>query len=131
MPQQPQPVAPIYQPEVAARAIVEAAVRPRRDAWVGLPTIYTIVGNRVAPAFMDWYLGRTGVSGQQTDEEGERFGSNVFEPRDATEDRGAHGSFDEKSHDRDFVSVIGDARHAALKVPTAVLGGVARVLGKR
>jgi NAD(P)-dependent dehydrogenase (short-subunit alcohol dehydrogenase family) len=127
MPQHPQPVPPIYQPEVAARAIVEAALHPRRDAWVGLPTVYTILGNRVAPAFMDWYLGRTGVSGQQTDEAAERLGSNVFEPRDADTDRGAHGSFDDKSHDRDFVSVIGDARHAALKVPAAALGAVGKV----
>jgi len=68
LPHQPQPVPPIYQPEVAAAAIVDAAVRPRRELWVGGSTVATILGNRLAPGLADRYLARTGYEAQQTDE---------------------------------------------------------------
>ena len=55
----PRPVAPVYQPEVAARAIVWAAAHDRREVWVGLPTVYTIWGQRLAPWLAGWYLART------------------------------------------------------------------------
>ena len=97
----PQPVAPIFQPELAGRAIAYLAEHPRRNMWVGVSTAYTILGNRVAPWFLDWYLGKTGVSGQVTQEKGPRFGSNVDEPRDEHADRGSHGMFDAKAHDSD------------------------------
>jgi NAD(P)-dependent dehydrogenase (short-subunit alcohol dehydrogenase family) len=97
----PQPVAPIFQPELPARAVRFVAEHPRRTMWVGASTAYTILGNRVAPWFLDWYLGRTGVKGQLSDQDGPRYGSNVFEPKDATIDRGAHGMFDDKAHERD------------------------------
>jgi NAD(P)-dependent dehydrogenase (short-subunit alcohol dehydrogenase family) len=97
----PQPVAPVFQPELAARAVAHVAEHPRRNMWVGVSTAYTILGNRVAPWFLDWYLARTTVKGQLTEEPGPRYGSNVFEPRDEVEDRGSHGMFDDKAHDRD------------------------------
>jgi NAD(P)-dependent dehydrogenase (short-subunit alcohol dehydrogenase family) len=97
----PMPVPPIFQPEAAARAIRFVAEHRRRDMWVGVPTAYTILGNRVAPWFLDWYLGRTGVKGQLSPDDAPRFGSNVFEPRDAEADRGAHGAFDELAHPHD------------------------------
>ena len=59
----PQPVPPIYQPEVAARAIAYAAEHPRRELWVGLPTVYTILGEKFASGLMDRYLGRTNEQG--------------------------------------------------------------------
>jgi short-subunit dehydrogenase len=62
----PMPVPPIYQPEVAARAVAHVAEHPRRTTWVGLPTALTILGNRVAPALLDWYLAKTNVKGQQS-----------------------------------------------------------------
>lgn len=97
----PMPVPPIFQPEVAARAVRHMAEHPRRNMWVGLPTAYTILGNRVAPWFLDRYLGRTGIKGQLTDEAGPRLGSNVQQPRDDDRDVGAHGMFDAKAHARD------------------------------
>src|SRR5918911_620229 len=63
---EPQPVAPIYQPEVAARANAWAAENRRRQLWVGRPTTLTIVGNWFAPRIQDWYLAKTGYGGQQT-----------------------------------------------------------------
>jgi NAD(P)-dependent dehydrogenase (short-subunit alcohol dehydrogenase family) len=97
----PMPVPPIFQPELPARAVRFVAEHPRRTMWVGASTAYTILGNRLAPWFLDWYLGRTGVKGQLSDQDGPRYGSNVHEPKDATTDRGAHGMFDDKAHDRD------------------------------
>jgi len=94
-------VPPIFQPELPARAVRFVSEHPRRTMWVGASTAYTILGNRVAPWFLDWYLGRTGVKGQLSDAEGPRFGSNLFAPRDDTADRGAHGMFDDKAHERD------------------------------
>jgi NAD(P)-dependent dehydrogenase (short-subunit alcohol dehydrogenase family) len=97
MPDHPQPVAPILEPETVAKAIRSSAEHPRRNTWVGIATVYTVLGNRVAPGFMDWYLGRTGVDSQQTDEDAPEWGSNVFEPQDQDEDRGARGAFSDTS----------------------------------
>ena len=96
----PQPVPPIYQPEIAARAIVHAAAHPRRELWVGLPTVYTILGEKVASGFMDRYLGRTNEQAQQTDvpiDPATRRDNLFAQPPG---DPGAHGRFDDraKSH---------------------------------
>lgn len=95
------PVPPIFQPELAARAIVHLAQHPRRNMWVGFSTAYTILGERLAPKLLDLYLGRTGVKAQQTEAELPTWGSNLFEPRDADVDRGARGGFDDQAHARD------------------------------
>jgi short-subunit dehydrogenase len=99
MPKQPQPVPPVYSPEVAARAVYWAAHHRRREVYVGLPTVYTILGNKVAPWLAERYLARTAVKGQQTDKplNGDRP-DNLFEP--VARDEGAHGPFDGKAHDR-------------------------------
>ena len=103
MPRGPRPVAPVYQPEVAARAIVWASDHPqRRELWVGGSTAMTILGSRLAPgALVDRYLARTGFDGQQTDEpagEERRRRDYLFEPLPG--DHGAHGDFDGESSDR-------------------------------
>jgi short-subunit dehydrogenase len=66
MPRQPKPMGTIYQPEVAAEAVFRAASTRPREYWVGLSTALTVVGNMILPNFMDWYLGRTSVQGQET-----------------------------------------------------------------
>jgi NAD(P)-dependent dehydrogenase (short-subunit alcohol dehydrogenase family) len=98
MSKHPMPVPPIFQPELPAKAIAFLAEHPRRNMWVGASTAYTILGERVAPKLLDLYLGRSGVKSQQTGKDLPRLGSNVFEPRDGTEDQGAHGGFDDKAH---------------------------------
>src|SRR3954465_7828857 len=99
--QHPMPVPPIFQPELPARAVRFVAEHPRRTMWVGASTAGTILGNRVAPWFLDWYLARTGVKGQLSGADGPRYGSKRLAPEDSTADRGAHGMFDDKAHDRD------------------------------
>ena len=94
---QTMPVPPIYQPEIAADAIHHAAYHKRRQIYVGIPTVMNIVGERVAPWFLDWYLAKTAFGSQMTDQDLDPTGhDNLFEPVD--EDRGAHGPFDEKAH---------------------------------
>ncbi len=68
MPHEAQPVPPIYQPEVAARAIVWASEHRRREIWVGASTVGTILGARLINGLLDHYLGRTGYASQQTSE---------------------------------------------------------------
>ena len=68
MGKRPQPVPPIFQPEIPARAIYFAAFHPRRQTWIGFPTVKAILGNRIAPGLLDRYLARAGYSGQLTDE---------------------------------------------------------------
>ncbi len=95
LPRKPQPVPPIFQPEVAADAIVYAAHNNRREVYVGMPTVEAIVGNKIAPALLDHYLGATGYNAQQTSEpvSPERR-DNLLAPVDDERDHGAHGSFD-------------------------------------
>ena len=102
LPRRPQPVPPIYQPEVAARAIVYAAEHPnRREYWVGASTVATIVANAVAPSLVDRYLGATGFRSQQTDEPVDPSTRvNLWQPVDDARDFGARGRFDGRSHSR-------------------------------
>jgi NAD(P)-dependent dehydrogenase (short-subunit alcohol dehydrogenase family) len=114
MPRHPMPVPPIFQPELAARAIVFLAEHPRRNIWVGIATAYTILGERLAPKLLDLYLGKTGVKSQQTDQDAPRLGPNIFAPQDQIQDQGAHGAFDAKAHGMDPVSWASMHRTALL-----------------
>jgi short-subunit dehydrogenase len=97
LPRHPQPVPPIFQPEVAAEAIVWAAHHKRREIYVGAPTILAIEGNKIAPGWLDHYLARTCYDGQQTDQPvGRDRPNNLFDP--VSGDAGAHGIFDDRSH---------------------------------
>jgi hypothetical protein len=97
MPHKSQPVPPIYQPEIAAKAIVFASKNRRSEIYVGLPTVIAIIGNKLFPRLGDWYLGRTGVQGQQTSEPADpNAPNNLYEPVGG--DPGAHGTFAEKAH---------------------------------
>jgi NAD(P)-dependent dehydrogenase (short-subunit alcohol dehydrogenase family) len=99
LPRHPQPVAPIYQPEVAARAIVWASAQRRREVWVGGSTVATIIGNSLAPSLVDRYLGKTNVKAQQMDEPVAADRPDyLFTPVEG--DRGAHGRFDDKAKSR-------------------------------
>jgi NAD(P)-dependent dehydrogenase (short-subunit alcohol dehydrogenase family) len=92
MPRRAQPVPPIYQPDVAADAIVWASQHSRREIWVGMPTVQAILGNRLAPGLLDRYLARTGVESQQTDEpEDPGRPDNLWDP--VPGDPGAYGRF--------------------------------------
>jgi NAD(P)-dependent dehydrogenase (short-subunit alcohol dehydrogenase family) len=96
LPRSPQPVPPIFQPEVAADAIEYASRHPRREYWVGFSATKAIVGGKLAPGFADWYLAKTGYDSQFTDEPLSPDREDIlFAP--ATGDRGAHGEFDDRA----------------------------------
>ncbi|MGW2813702.1 SDR family oxidoreductase [Streptomyces sp. NPDC001415] len=118
----PQPVAPIYQPEVAARAVLFAADHPRRKQYyVGASTVATLWANRFLPAALDRYLARTGYEAQQREDlPPESPRGNLWRPLDQAPgaDRGAHGIFDEESHSRSYQAAT--ARHPALTAGTGL-----------
>ncbi len=96
LPKQPQPVPPIYQPEVAARAVYWAAHHRRRDLFVGFSSLRAVWANRLLPGLTDWYLARKGFAAQQTDAPSAADrADNLWSPVAA--DRGAHGQFDRQS----------------------------------
>jgi NAD(P)-dependent dehydrogenase (short-subunit alcohol dehydrogenase family) len=105
----PQPVPPIFQPEVAARAIVLAARARRREVWVGGRNALLMFGNKLAPWLGDWYLARTGYDSQLTDEPVDPHRpDNLFEPLPG--DFGARGPFDERAHARSLQLRLSEAR---------------------
>lgn len=121
LPHQAQPVPPIYQPEIAARAIMWAATHPqRREYWVGASTVATLIGNSVAPGLLDRYLARTGFAAQQTKQPRSADQPvNLWEPADRSKDRGYHGLFDRRSI-RFSPQAWASRHHRALLVAGAV-----------
>jgi NAD(P)-dependent dehydrogenase (short-subunit alcohol dehydrogenase family) len=96
LPRKPQPVPPIYQPEIGAEAILFAAHDNRREMEVGVPTVVAVEGNKLFAGLMDRYLARTNYEAQQTDEpvEADRR-DNLWSP--VPGDHGAHGVFNDRS----------------------------------
>jgi short-subunit dehydrogenase len=93
LPNNPKPIGKVYKPEVAAKAILFAALHNRREIFVGYPTYQAIVGNKIAPWLGDWFLAKKGFEEQQTNEPvAPDRKNNVWEP--VPEDRGAYGPFD-------------------------------------
>jgi NAD(P)-dependent dehydrogenase (short-subunit alcohol dehydrogenase family) len=96
LPNKGRPMGTIFQPEVAARAILFAATHDRREVFVGYPTVQTILGNKFFPWLGDWVLARNGYKGQQTDEPlPPDYQDNLWEP--VPGDHGAHGDFDKQA----------------------------------
>jgi len=96
LPRKPQPVPPIFQPEVAAQAIVWAADHYRREWYVGGSTLFAIAGNKLAPSLADHYLAWQGYDAQQYDGYADPHRpDNVDTP--IAEDRGAHGAFGDRA----------------------------------
>lgn len=99
MPRHPQPVPPIFEPEVIARGIYYAAHARRREFWIGEPTVKAIIGQKFAANYADHYLARNGYDSQMTDEPvAPDRPNNLWEP--APGDYGAHGTFDSQAHHR-------------------------------
>jgi NAD(P)-dependent dehydrogenase (short-subunit alcohol dehydrogenase family) len=128
LPKHAQPVPPIYQPELAARAILYAADHPiRREYWVGTTAALTIAANAVAPGLLDRYLAKTGFKSQQTDQPNPPDApANLWEPVDGAggSDFGAHGQFDNRSHARD-PQVWASQHHGVLAAAAGALVAVA------
>ncbi len=129
LPEAPQPAPPIYQPEVAARAIVWASQHRRREVWVGRSTWESIVGQRIVPGVLDRYLARNGYDAQQVEgEPAVAHRDNLHRPVDDHADHGAHGTFDDRSAGRSLSWWASAHRGVAI---TLALAGVAGLAARR
>jgi short-subunit dehydrogenase len=116
------PVAPIFEPEVPARALLFAATHRRREIWLGWPTVKAIWANRIAPGFADRYLAATGYSGQITDTPLRKDApGNLFEP--VKGDYGARGRFSATSRDAS-VEMFTDRHRDAIYAGLGLAGGL-------
>lgn len=126
LPHAAQPVPPIYQPEVAAEAIVWASEHRRREVDVGLSTVIAVWGNKFFAGLGDRYLARTGFASQQTDEPTDpNQPNNLWAPVDDGRDHGAHGAFDARAQPRSLQLDLNLHRDAVV----FALGGAAAALG--
>lgn len=101
LPNKPRPMGKVYQPEVAARAVVHASLEGRREYYVGSPTFQSVIGNKLAPGVLDHYLARTGFEGQQTNKPiPSGWKDNLWEP--VPGDQGTYGEFGSEAKDNSF-----------------------------
>ena len=129
MPRQPQPVPPIFQPEVAAERIVWASRHKRREVFVGAPTVIAIEANKLAPGLADYYLGRTGFDSQQTGEEVPKDRpDNLFAPLPG--DFGAHGLFGKQAHAQAATTWLAEHKGLTALASAVALGAVALIFKK-
>lgn len=121
LPRKPQPVPPIFQPEVAADAIHWAAHHERAEIFVGWPTVAAIEGNKMAPRLADRYLARTGYESQQmaAPADPERP-YNLWEP--VAGDHGAHGDFDHRAQINSSQLWATTHRNALISAGLALVG---------
>ena len=127
LPDPPQPVPPIFQPEVAAEAVYWAAHHRRRELEVGGSAVKAIVGNKLAPRFADWYLARNGYSSQQIEGVGVNGRpDNLFEP--VENEAATHGMFDDKARERSYQLWASTHRRflAGALTGLGAVGGLAR-----
>jgi short-subunit dehydrogenase len=127
MPRHPQPVPPIFQPELAAEKIVWASHHQRREVFVGAPTMIAIETNKIAPALADYYLGKTGFDSQQTQEPVEEDRpDNLFEP--VPGDFGAHGIFGQQALHSPAATWMAEHTGTTALACAAVFGALALAL---
>lgn len=129
LPKKAQPVPPIYQPEIAADAVLHAARHPRRrEYWVGGSTVGTLIGDKFAPGLLDRYLARTGFASQQTDaDRPPEQSANLWDPVDGPggSDHGAHGRFDDRAKVRSYQTWASRHHVVAVTAMSTLVGGVA------
>jgi short-subunit dehydrogenase len=119
LPRRLQPVPPIFQPEIAARAIVFAARSKRREVWVGKPAIQAILSTRIFPGLGDRLAARRAWDDQETEESAQSRPDNLFDAVPGP--FAAHGRFDDRAKSRMFALWLVENRHLVLVVLTALL----------
>lgn len=130
LPNKPRPMGKVYQPEVAARAIVFAAAHNRRNIMVGFPTYKAVIGNKIAPWYADWVLARTGFDGQQTDVPADpNRPNNVWEP--VPGDQGTYGEFKDIATNKSFTLWATMNRGLVRTVAGILMAGVVLALNAR
>ncbi len=138
LPHKPQPVPPIYQPEVIADAVAYVTDHYRRQFYVGLSTVIVIQANKFVPGFGDWYLSKTGFGSQQTGQPADPHApNNLWEPVDQDKDYGAHGTFDSRAIEKSWQEwadthrgVIGAISAGAAAVIAMAVMGRSTLIGR-
>lgn len=126
----PRPMGKVYEPEVAARAIVFAARHNRREILVGYPTYKAIIGNKIAPWYADYVLAKTGYEGQQTHEPADPARlNNVWTAID--HDRGAYGNFADIATDKSFTLWLSINRRLVRTVAGLLTAGIVFWMGRK
>lgn len=117
----PKPMGKIFQPEVAARAIVKVSRSGERQKMVGFSTVQTVLGNKLAPEFLDHYMAKNGFDGQFTDEpEDPDRKHNLWDP--VPGDHGAHGSFDAEAVDFSLYNKVDENKKTIGLIGATLLG---------
>ena len=125
LPRKAQPVPPFFQPEVAAEAIYFAAHTPRREFYVGAPSVGVIVANKFVPGLLDHYLARSGYDSQQYDgAEDPNRPNNLWQP--VPGDHGAHGAFDARA--RSWSPQLWTSEHRTLVALAAIGLGISGLI---
>ena len=127
----PRPVGAVYEPEVAARAIWKAAHSRRKEWIVGAPAYQAIFADKLMSPLLDRYLATSNIEAQQDPEPSAGRRDNLFEPRDETEDHGAHGRFDESSRSRSPLLWVSEHRGLLAGGALALGAGLAAIRGRR
>jgi short-subunit dehydrogenase len=126
MSRRPQPVPPIFQPEVAAEAIYYAAHSRRREVWVGRSSVKAIAANKLFPGVLDRYLAKKGYTSQLTDAPADpQRSDNLFDP--VPGDPGTHGRFDSRA-ERHSLQLWATEHRGALVVGTLAIAAFATAL---
>jgi hypothetical protein len=118
-----EPVPPMFQPEIIADSIYFVSRHPRREVFIGWPTIKAVIGNKLVPGFADHYLASHGWEGQLTDRPNTNPPANLFEP--VPGDQAAHGIFDAKSRSHDVFATVGTVLGAGGVQAVIAAGAVA------
>jgi short-subunit dehydrogenase len=126
----PRPVAPVFQPEVAAQGIVWAMDHPRRELWIGLMTAAVIAGSAIAPWAADRYLAKTNIKGQQDPDVpiSPHRPDYLYEP--VPQDRGAHGPYGDEAKEHSLQLELAEHRRA-IGLATAAGVAVGALAGRR
>jgi len=120
---EPKPMGKIYEPELVAKAVVEVAKKNQREVYVGYSTIQTIVGNKMVPVYLDYYLAKTGYDGQQTDQPvSANRKNNLYKPLPG--DHGARGTFDNTATNASIETWIATHRKATLGAVAVMAAGI-------
>jgi NAD(P)-dependent dehydrogenase (short-subunit alcohol dehydrogenase family) len=128
LPGKPAPIGTVYQPEVAAEAVVWAAEARRPEVYFGAPTVQAILANTIVPRLLDRYFGWKGFEGQQRPEPKDRRApDNLYVPLPG--DHGAHGPFDAISR-KSSLQLWADKRKPWILGALALLA-LAGVTGRR
>ncbi len=117
----PKPMGQIFQPEVAARAVVEVAESGERLRMVGFSTVQTVWGNKLVPEYLDHFMAKNGISGQLTNQpEDENRQDNLYQP--VPGDQGSHGDFDEQAQNYSIYDTLYDHKKTLALIGGTLIG---------